>query len=262
MKAVISIVCLVVFLTTACKKNDEPVEAERKTFLVDKIYDYNNNLVATYEHDDRNRLIKRGGINSTSGYYLEYLFEYEGDKLSNIVYKDQSFPQFDHNIRLFYDAKGKIIKDETIQRGSIVGTRFYVYNAEGRINNIKYANGFENYFVDYSDKGNAVKVRELIRDDRTGELREQLRTFVYDDSKSVPFGIDDIFQIELLPQFGTEATFERYISANNMISFGNSGTEWKYTYNKEGLPVTIETKWKELPTAEPMMLRIRYKETK
>ncbi len=36
------------------------------------------------------------------------------------------------------------------------------------------------------------------------------------------------------------------------------GEEWVYTYNEEGLPLTIETIWGGIPTSEPMILTLTY----
>ena len=40
------------------------------------------------------------------------------------------------------------------------------------------------------------------------------------------------------------------------------GGVWTYTYNANGLPSTIEVKWKNVDTYEPMLLRIAYKQIK
>jgi hypothetical protein len=44
-----------------------------------------------------------------------------------------------------------------------------------------------------------------------------------------------------------------------MVEYVESGTKWIYTYNENNLPKTMETKWKDTPTLETMMLKIEYK---
>ena len=45
-----------------------------------------------------------------------------------------------------------------------------------------------------------------------------------------------------------------------MVEYVESGTKWIYTYDKNNLPSTIETKWKDSNTEKPMLLRIKYRE--
>src|SRR5688572_16836981 len=235
-------------------------DVPEKKFLVSEIYDYKNQLVATYEYDAKNRLTKRSGTNSSTGYYSEYLFEYENEKVSNIIFIDQSFSGANHNIKIFYDAVGKILKDETYRQGQLLNTRTYNYNPNGQIRSIT-TGGKENSFFEYSDKGNVMKVKHINTNPQTNNTSENYTLFKYDGFQRPPFGINYIFQIELLPQFGTEAVFERNISPMNMTQI-DGGSQWVYTYNDENLPATIETRWKDVQTLEPIMLRIKYKEVK
>lgn len=244
-----------------CNKDETSIATiatPEKQFLVSEIYDYNDQLVATYEYDAENRLTKRSGTNSTTGYYSEYLFEYENDKVSNIIFKDQSFPGANHNIKVYYDASGKILKDETYRQGQLLGTRAYNYNPNGQIKSFL-VGGKENVLFEYDNNANVIKVKSINIDPRTNETTEHYTSYKYDNFQRPPFGINYIFQIELLPQFGTEAVFERNLSSKNMTQI-DGGSQWVYTYNADNLPATIETRWKGVQTLEPIMLRIKYKE--
>jgi len=42
-----------------CQKDDVDIVLPDKQFVVDKIFDYGNNLVAEYSYDKENRLIKK-----------------------------------------------------------------------------------------------------------------------------------------------------------------------------------------------------------
>ncbi len=251
---------LLLFSLMGCYKEKTPIVTPEKKFLVSEIYDYKNQLVATYEYDANNRLTKRSGTNSSTGYYSEYLFEYENEKVSNISFIDKSFPGANHNIKIFYDPSGKILKDETYRQGQLLNTRAYNYNPKGQIKSIT-ATGKENSFYEYSDNGNIIKIKQLLTDPQTNVSTEHNRLFQYDNFQRPPFGINYVFQIELLPQFGTEAVFERNLSFNNMTLL-EGGTQWIYTYNEDNLPATIETRWKDVQTMEPIMLRIKYREVK
>ena len=50
------------------------------------------------------------------------------------------------------------------------------------------------------------------------------------------------------------------LHTNNMTDATSKGYRWEYTYNENGLPETIETKWVDIPTEEPMLFTITYKQ--
>ena len=85
--------------------------------------------------------------------------------------------------------------------------------------------------------------------------------YIYDDKKKPDFGIEGIFQFEPLPYFGTAAVIPKNASEHNMLELVG-GDKWIYEYNEHGLPETIETKWKDVETLEPMVLNIKYREIK
>ncbi len=260
---------LLLMVVVACNTRDDNTPETgnpqpRKKFLVDKIYDYHNNVIAVYTYNHNNQLVKRETNDPVNKTRTDYDFEYEEGRIKKIKYTDYSFPQFSHDIILEYDHSGKIIRDETYQRGNRIGFKVYSYYEDGKIKGILGADNKEYYTVNYAGTHNAVRASLLV-DDGDGSIenkgkgyREILRNFTYDGHEKPDFGIGQVFQIEPLPYFGTEATFEKNISVNNMTEF-IGGTRWIYEYNEEGLPSTIETRWKDIETEEPLLIRLEYR---
>lgn len=114
----------------------------------------------------------------------------------------------------------------------------------------------------YSSENQLIKriTTDPINQRSSDEYIERFYDYEYDGGIQPNFGINNIFQFEPLPYFGTEAMFEKNISLNNMTKNVTSGTKWIYEYNHNNLPETIETKWDGIETEEPMLLRIEYKE--
>ena len=87
-----------------------------------------------------------------------------------------------------------------------------------------------------------------------------VQDFKYGNKLKPDFGLDYLFNYDPLP-FSEEAEMERLLSKNNMIEYVD-GSKWIYTFNENGLPSTIEVKWKDIETEEPMLLKITYKQIK
>ena len=81
--------------------------------------------------------------------------------------------------------------------------------------------------------------------------------FIYGNNLKPDFGLDYLFIYDPLP-FHEEPEMERLLSKNNMIECVD-GNKWIYTFNENGLPSTIEVKWKDIETEEPMLLKLSYK---
>lgn len=255
----LSLIFFVAFIFTGCCHEDDlPIKTE-KHFLVDKIYNYNNQLLAEYIYDNQNRLIKRITTDPVNNGDSEHIFEYENNEVKKIKFFDKNFPQFNHEIIVYYNSLGQIIRDETYMNNSIVGHNNYAYS-NGKISYLYKDSGQQNYYLDFKNTQNCMQRKMMIYNQFTGQLEEQYNNFLYDNHKKPPFNIDKIFQIEILPQFGGEAKLEKSISVNNMTKYNESGTTWLYQYNENGYPSNIETKWNEIDTLEPMLLRIKYKE--
>ncbi len=265
-----NLLLFVLFFTlafAACKKDPvaQPHSEPQKHFLIDKIYNYYDSLIAEYIYDDQNRLIKRITMDGANKRYSDYEFEYEGDKLKHIRYIDHTFPSFNHNFILYYNELGQIIRDETYQYGRMISYRLFAYNEQGKLKAFLNDHGAENYRFIYNDSSNVIQsvIRAPGPHDSSivepGDTLDFYRNFRYDDHPKPDFGLGNQFQVEALPYFGTIASPEANLSKNNMLEFIGSGTKWEYTYNEYGLPATIQTFWEGIET-EPMILKLKYKE--
>ena len=92
-----------------------------------------------------------------------------------------------------------------------------------------------------------------------GTIQRVVYYYEYDDKPKPNVGLDYLF-LQPIPGIGTETGFVRELSNNKLTKYVNSGTAWIYTYNEDGLPVTIETKWAGIETLEPILMRITYKQ--
>jgi hypothetical protein len=250
------------FILISCDKEENKLVNDSE-HLVDKIYDYNNQLVGDYIYDDNNRLVEINMYfyDTDDGRRIDYEFEYHKNKVKTIKYIEYQFPQANHTIELTYNSSDQIVKKETYKNGNLIGRQYYKYYEDGKLKCLTDENENDNYFFTYDQINNAIQVKWLYVDVWFGgDTIEKYRNFLYDNMPKPNFGIDYLFFLEPLPGFGTEATLEKGISINNMIEYVESGTKWIYTYNDNDLPKTIETQWKDIKTLEPMMLRIEYKE--
>lgn len=261
---------LVLFIVYNCDSDDTCHGDNNITgstqFVVDKIYDYNNNLLAQYFYNEYNQLVSRKTtINNANA---EYEFEYTNNRISSIEYTDYTFPQFSHSISIYYNQQGQIIRDEKYHNANVVEVNDYEYYEDGKIREcarISEDGLNSTYTYIYDIENNIFEVIALLPEFNeafipTGNYVEDSYGYEYDSGYKPDFRIGEIFQIEPLPQFGTIATFEKNISLNNMIKSFRDGTEWVYTYNQNNLPETIETIWSGVETEDPLLLRIQYKE--
>ena len=248
-----------------CNKADDPPHKKvndpphnEKHFLVDKIYDYHDKLVGDFIYDDNDRLIKCMYRSIYEEQSTDYDFTYSANRVSVIAKTHQNFPGFNNEVHISYNADGQIIRSEIHQPGTIWGGMNYSYDANGRVKSIYSDEGDRKYFPDYKGTSNIVTVKCILKDPDWGTTYEFDRKFTYDTHPKPDFGIGNIFQVEMLPFFGTEATTESYLSKNNMASMVG-GTKWIYTYNSDGLPATIETKWKDIEH-DVILLKIKYRQ--
>lgn len=266
---------LLVAFGTACNSDDgaekvptvvpEPV---KRQFVVDKVFNYNNELLAEYFYNDNNQLIKRS-VYSPDAYpgikVADNMMSYSDGKISNISFVDYTHPEFNHDINILYDSAGKIAADETIQYGRKISRRDYVYFPNGQLKSFISQGEIENFFCNYKNTDNVLEVKVRHLDDDSVVISsldkyiENFRNFVYDNKPKPDFGIGNIFQFEPMPLYGDEAQLEKNISKNNLIEFVN-GTTWKHTYNEFDLPETIDVKWKDIEFVTPLVFKIKYRE--
>jgi hypothetical protein len=127
-----------------------------------------------------------------------------------------------------------------------------------------------NPYVDtivYNDLGNIIEyiyIRPELNafgDPIPGTIKRVVNTYEYDNMQKPNFGLDYLFVYNPFPYIETP-DFEKNLSKNNITKATEDGYEWVYTYNENGLPETIETKWIGIETLEPMLLRMTYKQIK
>lgn len=260
-------------ILSSCQKDDETPVTDEKKFVVDKIYDYNNDLVAEYFYDNENKLIKKSVTEHLGqNYQSEWAaytdeFEYQNGLVSKIIHKDISHNIFNYETYIFYNSKEEITKTEVYKDNQQISSNSdYSYKNGLITGTMKYNFGTMIYAdsVIYNKGGNAIKYifespENGLFDNPTPETKRiTTKQFNFDKNKRPNFNLDYFFVYEPLP-FREEADLQRQLSVNNMTEVIN-GSKWIYTYNKYGLPSTIEVKWKDIETTTPMLLRLEYKE--
>ncbi len=271
LKAIFILVGLLIL--SSCQKDDVIPVTDGKIFLVDKIYDYNNNLVAEYFYDNENKLIKKTvSEHLGQNYQSEWAaytdeFEYNNGLVSKIIHKDISHNLFNYDTYIFYNSKDEITKTEVYKNNQQISSNSnYEYTNGLLTGTMKYNFGTRIYtdsFI-YNNGGNVIKyIYESPENNASGNpipetKRISTQQFNFDKNPRPNFNLDYLFVYEPLP-FREEADLQRQLSVNNMTAVID-GSKWIYTYNKYGLPSTIEVKWKDVVTTAPMLLRLEYKE--
>lgn len=260
---------LIVSTLSNCSKNENfylnKQASIRDSFLVDKIYNYHNILLAEYHYNNENKLSQR--------IIADTLIESH-----RIIYR-KTTENFEYNskglvtkivaINNYYDNSQSSGRLDNSKRETI-----FEYDSRDRLVNFEYDSGRVVSFKDknknhfnYSSSGNIVNyiytddVRNMIGEP-TGETIEVSLSYEYDDKFKPNFGIDQLPLFCGFPLTGSAGWLKRELSQNNITKDGSSGTEWIYTYNKNGLPETMETKWNGVNPTEPMLNRIIYKRIK
>ncbi len=260
-------------ILSSCQKDEVTPTEIKKQFVVDKIYNYNNDLIAEYTYDKENRLIKKFVTEHLGRYYQQEWssysdeFEYQDGLVSKITHKNISNNMFFYDTYIHYNSLGKIINTEVHIPGQPTSTKSdYRYKNGNLVGTTKYNIGTIVYAdsVVYNNSENVIKyIYEVPEMSMAGTPIPETKTSIiqncnFDNHSKPNFSIDYLFIYDPLP-FSEEAELQRRLSANNLTELTN-GTKWIYTYNEFGLPSTIEVKWKNVETTIPMILRIVYKE--
>ncbi len=268
------IVALIV-TTVSCSKYDEFDDnlgtGIRSKFIVDKIYNYHNILLAEYIYDNNNKLLKRIVADTLIEPHRTIFrkstdeFEYKNGRVSKIVnatktHENNGYVQFDYKIETSfeYDTRGKLIK----KNGEALNFRY----EEGRVVGSLHENDqwINSDTMVYDNSGNIIEhIRigpELTAFGQPipGTAIRTVRYYEYDGNPKSNFGLDYLFVYNPLP-YTEVPDLKRALSKNNMTKATEDGCTFIYTYNENGLPKTIETKWLGIETLEPMLLRITYK---
>jgi len=281
---------LVIF--TSCSKeiefNDHLGTGIRSKFLVDRIYDYNGNLLTEYIYDDNNRLTKR--IITTKSVHpirtdemrSEDKFEYVNGRVSKIITDTWSYTIWHQDSResrdkyysettFEYDRKGRLTKGNGVY-GQDLDFRYENGRVVGFLNN-KENPWFITDTMVYDNSGNIIKHISIgpelnnFGQPIPGTSQRNVRYYEYDDKPKPNFGLDYLFTFQPLPGQGgiwDYANHKRLLSKNNITEGLSEGYKWTYTYNENGLPATIETIWLGCYETEwecvPNVLRITYKQ--
>jgi hypothetical protein len=271
----IRVIFILVSLATlfGCQKDDDVFQISETKFLVDKIYNYNNDLIAEYFYDNENRLIKKYVTEHLGNNYQQEWasysdeFEYQNGLVSKIIHKDISHNMFNYETNIFYNSNGKITRTEIYKNGQQISSNSnYRYTNGNLTGTIKYNLGamFYKDSIMYNNSENVVKYlyerpeTDLIGNPILGTKITTIQEFSFDNHLRPNFNLNYLFIYEPLP-FRELADLQRQLSTNNMTEFID-GTKWLYSYNEQGIPSTIEVKWKDIETSMPMLLRIKYKE--
>ena len=229
----------------------------RKKYLVEKITWYDdetNHKEAYYEYDNNNRLVRRI-IHNT---YFEQgrvkydtivdNYEYTEGNLTKISHKDV---YVSYTYDLEYDNAGRLI---TSKYGNNI--MHFCYRG-GKMDSIWYDNDPECYTIlKYDEHGNIVKEIDRVpeMDDigyPTGNYVFRENEYEYDDKIRPFFNIDNAFVYD--PTFGqgtTHPVYIRMLSTNNLIKYSRSS--WHYTYNEEGLPIELRSRFEGVtPVNDP-----------
>ena len=161
---------------------------------------------------------------------------------------------FDYSIHLFYNTEGQLIRKEHYKDGFMTDHLNYHYE-NGRMVSM-YPDGcmpLECDTIFYDDAGNVIK-------HTTGLIVWNTNYYEYDNHPKPNFGIDYLFAFQPLPGQGTVASDEMCLSQNNMTKMLTQRESRVYTYNEFGLPETYEIIWEGIPTSDPMIFYITYKQ--
>ena len=270
MKKALLILCFAFFgVTVMCTTRAE--QSIRDLFLVSRIYDYHDILLAEYLYDESNRLIKKivkdhlVEPNRTIDRRWEDEFVYENGRVSKIkrysLYIDNSpiwgFKQESNNETKYeYDSLGKLINGSRFlyKDGFLVST--YGYNIDSL---------FYRDTLVYDNSMNVIKqIRvspklNVFGEPISGTINVSTRHYKYDNNLKPNFGLDYLFPYNPYP-YTNAAEMINILSSNNLTEARSEGYLFYYTYNENGLPETIETKFIGSEPLEPRIIKITYKQ--
>lgn len=264
MKSIVLIFTYVFTISMVSCEKGNPSEQSKpgKTEIVTKVFDYNNELMANYEYNENNQLIKRKFTDPKSKASSDFIFHYENGLVNVVEYIDHQSPENSHEKHYFYTNDGRVDKIETHKDGRIMSTFILDYSDRGLVESIHSDDQEPSTFYTYDSRGNVVKTTKHILN-RFGEEYTRTYEFTYDKKNKVNFGLDYLVGIEFLPKRGTTSNWEQSLSQNNLLSEGYAGTkhvEYIIEYDRNNYPKTITTKWKDIETENPMTIRIENRE--
>jgi hypothetical protein len=268
----IFVLCVIAVATSGCaddngsySTHEEPqtISLDRQklvhdTWRVDMIIvsDRTRNALTEYIYDSGNRLTKitRSEENAILDTVTRSEIVLEYDALGQLTISGNSAAPADGEYKFN-------------SRGQLVQTYSYVY--EG----IVYAD-----YLEWDDRGNVVRLirpRPLTDSDISfghgqpipGTYKEDIYEFEYDNHPKPNFGVDGLFIWDgrFNPWPSADGSLEqiaRVLSHNNLTLCKMSGVAYRYTYNDEGLPETVQTIRLGVETAQPAIQTLIYTRAK
>lgn len=83
--------------------------------------------------------------------------------------------------------------------------------------------------------------------------------YEYDNALRPNFGIDEAITYEPIPGMGDSNPYVRMLSSNNRTRCSSGPETWEYTYNENGLPVTMYNQWADLVPVHRTVYRFFYR---
>ncbi len=260
---------LIILFAIACNKLDhsnEKLDQVEQIFVVDKIQDSNDRILAEYKYLDNYYLHKRICYAENGNIISELIFQYEDNQISSIEYIDLLSPEFSYTIKFKLDSKGNIMEDFKYEFGVLTEHRKFKYGLNNKIESVANSEDFEYLKFSYLETENILKTELILPEysdiNQQKNVRNEIGIFEYDENRKPNFGLGKIFQINPYPTTNDESVMELNLSKNNLTKTVHSISYWKYTYNEYGLPKTIEQKFQGYDDLESQVLKLSYKEAK
>lgn len=229
---------LVLFLFTACKKEElevNPENPQTQRLLVKDVFDYNNRLRYAFMYNTQNRLEKCRVYDDQGQPEGEMQFTYTNGRLTSYKHFYLWYHDVDLYMYLYYDSLNRL--------------SYFAANQ-----------GFT-YFNGLYDYGSSTQVQRLFRDSttlaatfdyaggpncvtyvghRNGTTTSS--SFTYDQHKKPDFGLEQIYPFNFLHNLSEVEQVAQALSKHNMTENVATGTTIAYTYNADRYPLTIETR--------------------
>lgn len=278
MKYAFLFIASVLIAFTACDSSelhkDPPPQIdpeETQKYRVSKIYNYNGDLIATYEYNNQWQIVSMIHYDHTSipgtTRSNDIKFSYVSDTEFKVEFRTSQVDMKIYDCDYYYkedQATGRIeLKRDLFNQGLIL-SEIFIIDDDGNINK-EIGDGVLQFI--YDDNRNITGLRgwkdpgsgDLVIDttEKGQELVKYNNIYQYDQNPRPDFGIGKCFFVEPLPYFGTIASYERALSQNNMTHVQGE-VNWEYTYNEIGLPTMINVIWPGVELLTPIVLQIEY----
>lgn len=277
MKCAFLFIASVLIAFTACDSSelhkDSPPQIdteETQKYRVSKIYDYNGDLIATYEYNNQWQIVSMIHYDHTSipgtTRSKDFKFSYVSDTEFKVESRTSQVNMKIFDCDYYYkedQATGSIeLKSDLFNQGLVL-SEIFIIDDDGNINK-EIGEGALQFI--YDDNRNITGLRgwkdpnmgdNVIGETEYGlDLVEYNNIYQYDQNPRPNFGMGKCFFIEPRPYFG-DFGYERALSQNNMTHV-HGEVNWEYTYNEIGLPTMINVIWPGVELLTPIVYKIEY----